>query len=239
MGDLLDILFPAKCPLCGGMLCRGESGICGCCRPCLPEVTEPCCKHCGKPVSSLEQEYCADCRDRPNSVLEMGTALWVYTDDIKKAMADFKYRGCRIDGESYGTEFVAGKGEILRQWDPSCIVPVPLYWRKRWFRGFNQAACLAESIGRKLGIPVLPDALIRTRSTRPQKGLDPAQRRDNLKGAFTVDPRWRKKIAHCQCVLIVDDIYTTGATLEACGAALRDTGVEKIYFACLCIGGAS
>lgn len=237
MENFLDLLFPAKCPLCDVLLKREETGMCGRCRQRLPVVTEPCCKHCGKPIPGYTEEFCPDCSGG-RSTLEQGTALWVYTDRMKKAMADFKYQGCLSDGEFYGREFMAMREGLLRQWKPSVIIPVPLHWRRRWFRGFNQAAYVAEVIGRKSGIPVLPDALLRNRYTRPQKSLDDKQRKENLKDVFSVNPVWREKISAYHRVLMIDDIYTTGATLEACGAVLRDAGVKKVYFACLCIGSA-
>lgn len=235
MRGILELLFPAKCPLCGGVLEKDREGICEVCHGKLPVVTEPCCKHCGKPVASMEEEYCADCGGR-DSVLERGTALWVYTDAMRRAMADFKYEGCLADGEFYGKELIKAKGGLLQCWDLSCIVPVPLHWRRKWFRGFNQAAYVASVIGREMRIPVLEDALVRVRNTHPQKGLDDKQRRDNLKDAFAVNPSWADRIAKYQNVLILDDIYTTGATIEACGLALRNAGIRKVYFICLCIG---
>lgn len=231
----MDLLFPVKCPLCGAVLRRDEKGVCDACRPGLPVVTEPCCRHCGKPIAGPEQEYCTDCRSR-SSVLEQGTALWVYTDSMKKAVADFKYEGCLADGEFYGRELLAEKRELLQHWDPDAVVPVPLHWRKRWYRGYNQAAGIAGVISRETGIPMMEDALLRTRYTSPQKGLDHRHRRDNLKGAFAVNPSRLDELSVYRRILMVDDIYTTGATLEACGSALRDAGVEKVYFICLCIG---
>lgn len=237
MRSVLELLFPAKCPLCGTILLRDEKGICAVCRSRLPVVTEPCCKHCGKPVASLEQEYCPDCLGR-KSALEQGTALWVYTEKMKRAIGDLKYRGCMADGKLYGRELLAHKDKLLQTWKPDCIVPVPLHWRKRWYRGFNQAACIAEAIGEGTGIPVMEDALLRIRRTSPQKGLDHRRRRDNLKGAFVVNPDHREELSAYRRILMVDDIYTTGATMEACGGALRDAGMEKVYFICLCIGSA-
>lgn len=237
MRRIMELLFPAKCPVCGTILLRNEKGICGGCRTRLPIVTEPCCRHCGKPVASLEQEYCLDCSGR-KSALEQGTALWVYTDSMKRAIGNFKYRGCLTDGKFYGAELLAHKYNMLQLWEPDCIVPVPLHWRRRWYRGFNQAACIAEVIGEGAGIPVIEDALLRVRYTSPQKGLDHRHRRDNVKNAFVINAARQQELSAYRCVLMVDDIYTTGATLEACGSTLREAGVEKVYFICLCIGSA-
>ena len=235
MWNALGLLFPAKCPVCDMVLERDGQGVCDGCWSRLPEVTEPCCRHCGKPIADVEEEYCMDCKSR-DSILEQGTALWIYTDAMRKAMANFKYQGCLADGDFYGREILRRKGALLHHWNPGCIIPVPLYWRRRWFRGFNQAAYVAGFVGKHTGIPVWEDALLRIRSTRPQKGLNGRQRKENLKDAFAVNPRWLEKTAVCRSIVLIDDIYTYGATLEACGLALRNAGVEKIYFICLCTG---
>lgn len=233
--NLLNVLFPVKCPLCGGVQRNSPGGICEECRNKLPLVEEPCCKKCGKPVFSLEEEYCQDCRKKTGS-LEQGTALWVYTDKMKKAMADFKYGGCMSDSAIYAKELLFYRGNKIMSWRPEGIVPVPLHWRKKWFRGYNQAACIAEALGESLHLPVYSELLVRLRYTKPQKGLDDRQRAENLKGAIGLNERAGETISQLRSVLLVDDIYTTGATLEECAKVLKKQGVQRVYFACLCIG---
>lgn len=228
-------LFPEKCILCGELLRDRTQGVCGACRRKLPVVREPLCLRCGKPVMNPETEYCVDCRGR-NGSLTQGRAVWIYNKDMKKAMADFKDTGCVADSEFYAEEFLARWGGLLARWNPERIIPVPLHWRKRWFRGFNQSVRLAEAIGDRTGIEVLPDALIRLRPTRPQKGLDNRERRHNLQEAFAVRDAFSGELSQCRRVLLVDDIYTTGATLDACADVIRSLGVREIYSACLCIG---
>lgn len=102
--------------------------------------------------------------------------------------------------------------------------------------GYNQAAVLADELGKLLQLPVLSDALFRTRCTKPQKGLDAKQRAVNVAGAFALNEKGENALRSLRSVLLVDDIYTTGATLEACGDILCRTGIQEVYFACLCIG---
>lgn len=236
--NLLDLLFPVKCPVCGELLSKKGERICQSCRKELPYVTEPCCMRCGKPLEKATREYCQDCGKKRYSdkkdFLCQGTALWVYTDRMKRAMADFKYNGCYRDGVFFAGELVRFRGGKIRKWHADYIIPVPLHRRKIWFRGYNQAACVAEELGSQIGIPVMA-ALERLRSTKPQKDFDDKGRRDNVKGAFSVSEQCRKML-YGKCILLVDDIYTTGATLEACAKALTEAGVKKVYFACLCIG---
>ncbi len=95
---------------------------------------------------------------------------------------------------------------------------------------------LADELGKLLQLPVLSDVLLRTRYTKPQKGLDSKQRAANVAGAFALKEKGENALRSLRSVLLVDDIYTTGATLEACGDILCRTGVQEVYFVCLCIG---
>lgn len=249
--NLLDLLFPAKCPICGQILKRNERGVCNICRKALPRVTEPVCSRCGKPLEADTEEYCLDCsKKRESDYIEdrarykyaaksdpicRGTALWVYTDTMKRVMADFKYHGHYRMSAFLADELVRFRGVQICQWQPDYVIPVPLHRRRKWFRGFNQAVCVAEEIGKRLHIPVISVALERWYYTRPQKNLENQDRRENVKDAFRVSERWREKLCG-KCILLVDDIYTTGATLESCASVLCEAGVKKVYFVCLCIG---
>ena len=237
--NLLDLLFPVKCPVCGDLLKKKGERICQSCRKGLPRVTEPCCSRCGKPIETVAREYCQDCEEKrhsgKNDPLCQGTALWIYTDRMKRTMANFKYNGCYGDSVFFAEELVRFRGRKMREWHVDCVVPVPLHRRKRWFRGYNQAACVAEEVGKQMDLPVMTTALERLRNTRPQKKFDDKGRRDNVKDAFCLTEESRRMV-HSKCILLLDDIYTTGATLEACAKILLEAGVKKVYFACLCIG---
>lgn len=108
--------------------------------------------------------------------------------------------------------------------DVELVVPVPLAPKRQRERGYNQAELLAHAIAGKLGIPFVPSAAKRIRETRSQVGLSIVQRRDNVAGAFWADPRH----IDGKCVLLIDDVLTTGATLNACALALRHAGASKI-----------
>ena len=236
--NILDFVFPGKCPICNNILGSKEKQICHSCQTLLPRVTEPCCKRCGKPIAAVEEQYCHDCGEkrRGQNVLTKGSALWVYDSRMKRAMANFKYDGCVEDAAFYAQQLVRFRGREIMSWQVDAIIPVPLHRRKQWFRGYNQATALAEELGRHLHLPVLAETLTRTRYTKPQKGLVPKQRKNNVAGAFALTDQGRKKAASLRRILLIDDIYTTGATLEACGEVLKRTGVQEVYFICLCIG---
>ena len=148
-------------------------------------------------------------------------------------LARFKYRNCRRYGEWLGTELADTYRQSVRRMRADVLVPVPLHGRKERERGFNQAKILAEAIGRGTGIPVA-DMLLRTRNTRAQKDLDYEARLANLEGTLALADAWKGKLP--EAVILVDDIYTTGSTIEACTAALKRNGVKRVYFLTAAIG---
>ena len=167
--------------------------------------------------------------------LRQGTALWVYTDSLKEAMASFKYEGCYENAAFFAEEFIRFRKEKLLAWKPDFLIPVPLHRHRRWFRGYNQAEILAEEIGKRLHLPVETDVLCRSLDTSPQKQLDDKARYRNMSSAFYVPESAGYKL-NGKRVVLIDDIYTTGSTLEACAGELKKAGVSEIYSACLCIG---
>lgn len=114
------------------------------------------------------------------------------------------------------------------------LIPVPLSRRKQRQRGFNQAALLAEKIAEGLSLPVNTRGLRRIHSTAPQKKLGKYERGENLKHAFVADARYLQGVRR---VLLIDDIYTTGSTVNYCAGALKQAGIEKVWFLTLCTGG--
>ncbi len=121
---------------------------------------------------------------------------------------------------------------MLRSWQAEALIPVPIHKSRMRKRGFNQAALVAERMGERLGIPVEKDILVRVKKTKAQKNLSDAERRENLKNAFQVSGNELK----LKRVVLVDDIYTTGSTLDAGASVLREAGAEKVYFLSICIG---
>jgi len=121
---------------------------------------------------------------------------------------------------------------VIRGWNAQALVPVPIHSSRQKDRGFNQAECLAQEIGKRLQIPVCRDLLIRVRKTVPQKELDETERQNNLKKAFKMGINSVK----LDTIIMIDDIYTTGSTIDACAAVLLKNGVKKIYFITAAVG---
>ena len=137
----------------------------------------------------------------------------------------------KIDGKYYAESMCRYVGRDIKSWRPDVIIPVPLHRRKKRMRGFNQAADLAERIGKILGIPVAEDVIYKSRETRSQKKLDAEERKKNLRNAFqAAGPVTGLRI------LVVDDVYTTGSTVEAMAECLLENGAKAVFFVTLCTG---
>ena len=133
----------------------------------------------------------------------------------------------------YAGQIVKRHGLTLQSLGIDALIPIPIHKRKLEKRGYNQAELLADALGKKLDIPVERELLARVVNTEPQKSLDPEHREQNLKNGFSM---YRKKCVSYKKVLLVDDIYTTGATIEACTKSLHAAGIPDVYYTSVAIG---
>ncbi len=159
--------------------------------------------------------------------------MFVHTGDIRSSIYDFKYRNRRDYAEFFADEAVRNCRRYLEKWQIDVIVPVPIHKRKELKRGYNQAGEFGKKISKKTNIHYDDKLLIRKNNTVPQKEFSDYMRYVNLKGAFGVDA---EKIKKYKNVLVVDDIYTTGATIDACAYMLKKAGAKKVYFLCISAG---
>ena len=227
---VMDLIYPRRCPICQEIV--GEERVHRQCLRKLEYVEEPLCKKCGKPIFSEEAEYCFDCTNHGKS-FSQGRAVWVYNDAIDKSIFEYKYKGKREFADFYVDEVLRTLGRWIKRISPDLILPVPLSKKKERTRGFNQAGLLGSGIGRALEISVQDGVLVRNRNTEPQKSLGPKERYENLSKAFeTRDGR----LVEGKRILLVDDIYTTGSTVEACSRVLLQAGADSVFFITLCIG---
>ncbi|HIT66112.1 MAG TPA: ComF family protein [Candidatus Merdisoma merdipullorum] len=228
---LLNLIYPRRCPICDGLTGSFQALICRECIPKLRPVKEPACKKCGKPLEKEEAEYCADC-SRGKHLFTRGRAAFVYDSRMRGSIGRFKYRNRREYADFYAEELANLCGEAVLSWRPDALIPVPLHRSRQRKRGFNQAELVAKRLGRRLNIPVTEKTLFRIKKTSPQKELSDTQRRANLKNAFQV----RENDVRLKRVVLIDDIYTTGSTVDAAASVLLEHGVENVYFLAICIG---
>ena len=223
-------LWPEICPFCGKASSRG---ICGVCRKELEKlkIQEPRCKRCGKPIARMEKEYCHDC-SHTHHHYNSGLELWLHRKPVSTSIYQFKYHNQRSFGIWYAREMAEQFALSIRRWDPDLIIPIPLHSTRKRKRGYNQAQIVACELGRRMGMPVDATSLCRRIPTSPQKTLGHRERKANLRKAFALG----RGFVPVPTVLLVDDIYTTGNTMDAAADILKRAGVEKVYFLTISIG---
>ena len=233
--EMVTLLYPRRCPLCQDILTDKAALICMKCRTKAVPIRGPKCKTCGKPVASLETEYCPDCQEKTH-FFTSGRAVFLYEKEIRKSVYQFKFHNKREYAGFYVSEMERVCGNEIRTWNPDVIIPIPMYKRKKRQRGYNQAQVIAQVIGKELDLPVVEDLLIRNRKTVAQKQLGSRERAKNLENAFKISQRWINKQETLKKILLVDDIYTTGSTLDVCAKVLKQVDIAEVYFGVLCVG---
>lgn len=178
-----------------------------------------------------EAECCENCTGR-NVYYRRGLTLFLYNDPVRKSIYRFKYAGRREYSKFYGEEICRHLGREIVQFHAQALIPVPLHKKRLRKRGFNQAELIADEVGRRLGIPVRPEIVIRQRNTEALKKMTRAERENNLKRAF----KMRENDVKLDTVIVVDDILTTGSTINEISKILREKGIKNVYFIALASG---
>ncbi|MCI8483784.1 MAG: ComF family protein [Lachnospiraceae bacterium] len=232
---LLHLLFPPRCPFCDQILFQSiflpRELVCKQCRENLQQVREPVCSKCGKPLEEEREEYCYDCRKKICEYTQ-GKALWIYQGKVKDSLYRFKYHRRQDYAEYYGLELARVYGGWIKRCQIQAVVPIPLSKKRLRQRGYNQAELIARQVGKRLNLPVHTNLLLRVRDTKAQKELNDEERKNNLKRAF----KTRTNKVQLDHILLIDDIYTTGSTMNEAAKELKRAGVKKIYCLCISIG---
>ncbi len=218
----LDLLFPPTCVGCG----RAGQIFCPTCAQAVAPVPEPRCASCGRP-QPVAVERCPQCRRRAGEPLLKVRAAALHTHPLREAIHALKYDGHTELAPLLARYLVVAYADPLWRTLPrpiDAVTPVPLHAARLAERGYNQSALLAAAFCAATGLPLQTGWLARTRETRPQVGLGPADRQHNVDGAFAADPAVAGKV-----ILLIDDVLTTGATLAACAAAADALGAFAVY----------
>lgn len=222
---LCDAVLPPRCLHCGCLV--GDHGaLCAACWAELRFIGPPCCAACGLPFEyDLGPDaVCGACSaQRPR--YDRARAALVYNDASRDLVLRFKHSD-RLEGAATFAAWMARAGGGLIE-EADILAPVPLHWLRLVRRRYNQAAVLANAIGRAQGKLVIPDLLERRKATPTQGHLGREARRRNVAGAFRVAPRHRQALAGKR-ILLVDDVLTTGATAESCARVLRAAGATAV-----------
>jgi ComF family protein len=250
LGSALGFVLPAGCLGCGARLPDGPAagrahlGLCLGCRGRLVRPPSGCAV-CGVPIPAAvlavkeaaagprlgtsSAHRCGDCRRQPPPFAAL-RAAWSYQGPLAAVIRGLKFR--RLD--YLGVHLARDLRDLVLEPGWSLVVPVPLHWRRRWLRGYNQAERIAHPLARLLGVPSA-ELLRRRRATRPQTDLAREERLTNPRGAFVLrSGRWSPEVALARRrlgggrVLLIDDVVTTGATLRAAAEALRQAGAGEV-----------
>jgi ComF family protein len=223
-GLAIDVALPQLCAACREPV--GGEGLCAACWARLTFIAPPYCERLGIPFpfdpgpGVLSMEAIAD----PPAYRRARAAVR-YDDVARKLVHAFKY-GDRLDLAPIMGRWMANAGrELIAEAD--AIVPVPLHWRRQWMRRFNQSALLGEVVGKACGTAVAHAALKRIKATPQQVGLSQTQRADNVQGAFRVPAAAKAEVAQRK-LLLIDDVLTSGATVDACARALLRAGAAQV-----------
>jgi len=193
-------VMPLRCVFCGARTCHAEKHVCRGCDADLPRIESP--------------------PPPPSSPFEAEVALLAYEFPVDAAIKALKFQRKLFYAPAFADMLCQACGPLLD--DIDAVVPVPLHWRRRWFRGFNQAHEIGKPVAKKLGVPILGNVR-RKRSTRFQSGLSARARANNLRSAFAV--RGELSFEH---VLIVDDVITTGTTVRQLARVVKKAGANKV-----------
>jgi len=213
---LLDAVFPPRCGGCGQ---RG-SLWCAACRAQVQPVRDPVCSHCGRPQH--DPALCPQCRHSPLEIDGIRSAV-LFEGPLREAIHHLKYSGRTSLAEPLGA-YLEARWRIAPL-PADLIVPVPLHAARQRERGYNQSALLAIPLSRVSKLPVAEPALTRVKATTPQVTLNAAERKANVCAAFEA----RCDLVRGRRVLLVDDVCTTGATLESSSIALRQAGATSVW----------
>ena len=216
LNRLQQRLWPSPCSLCLAPDPSGR-GLCPGCLADLPRL-DPCCPHCALPLATAGQ-VCGHCQRRPPR-FDAAVALFRYAPPVDVLIQGLKF-GQALHFAPLFAELLAAR--LAGQRPPDCILPVPLHPRRQRERGFNQAVEIARPLARRLGSRLELESCVRRRATTPQTGLSAAARRRNLRDAFAL----ARPLAG-RSVAVLDDVMTTGGTLDAIADVLRGGGVEHI-----------
>ena len=226
---ILDLIFPARCTFCDKVLSFGRRFLCEECGEKIKMIDGPTCMKCGKAVKE-DEEYCYDCTRKKHEFIR-GAALFEY-DFVRRSLYRYKYGGRQEYKECYAKFMAHFLKDKITGWHAQALVPVPLHKERKRQRGYNQAEILAEELSKYLYIPVIKNLVIRSRKTLPMKDIEGSERQNNLKKAFLIG----RNDVKLDTIIIIDDIYTTGSTIDEVRRVCKEAGIRNIYFLTVSIG---
>lgn len=224
LASLKDILFPACCLGCQQPLGTHRLPLlCPVCFSLLVPIRSPYCIRCGIPFAAGVNHLCGDCLASPISY-DLAHAPFLYAEPLVSLILQWKFGG-KLNGLASMVELALQSACMAEFTEPDIVVPVPLHKKRLRHRGFNQSLQLARGCFPQWRAMILADGLRRLRPTVPQVSLSGADRRKNIRGAFSLK---HKELVREKNVLLVDDVFTTGSTVTECSQVLRMHGAQRV-----------
>lgn len=237
--SIKKFIFPSRCVICDTLLPYGDKleneYICDECRSSIEFIKSPTCEKCGAAISEDDDRLCSRCKNHLHQNFKYGFGLCRYNDLVKESLHRIKYSGRKEYIDFYGKMIAKAFRKRFKAIDPDCFIPVPIHKKRLLKRNFNQAAVLAESISKELrkydiDIPVNENVIFRKKNTAVLNKLAEANRKEELDDAFTIN-----RVEDIEKAVIIDDIYTTGATIDKVALKLKNAGIKDIYFTVIAI----
>lgn len=238
--DLIKkFIFPSRCVICDTVLPFGDKleneHLCNKCINKLEFIKEPTCKKCGAMISNEEDIYCMRCKEKFYKSFEYGFGLLRYNDFIKQSLHKIKYGGRKEYLYFYGKLIARAFYKKFLLINPDCFIPVPIHKLRLKTRNFNQSIVLANVISNELSkkgltIPVNTNIIFREKNTKVLNVLDNDERKLELNNAFYINT-----INGIDKAIIIDDIYTTGSTINEISKCLKAAGINSVYFAVISV----
>jgi ComF family protein len=226
--SIVNFALPERCPSCGVIVPAGGA-FCGECWNTLTFLGQPACKSCDLPLpyESDDRLECGACLAKPPRHDGIKAAV-AYGDVARDVALKLKYGGRIGLAQMIAQQLQRHMRELPAE---ALLVPVPLHWTRLWSRSFNQSALIAKEVAQMSGLEHCPDLVIRTRRTTPLGGLSGKQRHKMVAGAFALHPK-RVALALARHIILVDDVYTSGATTDACVRVLKKGGAASVTILC-------
>lgn len=234
-----NFIFPRRCVLCDKILPYGSKlenmHLCEDCKENFEFIKEPTCKKCGAMISDSEESYCIRCNTKMPKYFDSGFGLLRYNDAVKESIHKIKYVGRKEYIDFYGKCIARTFRDRIREINPDYMIPVPIHKKRLLERNYNQSTILARAISKELlnyGVDILvnEDLISRIKNTRVLNKLDDSDRGLELIDAFST-----YDLYGIEKVLIVDDIYTTGTTIDTMAKILKKAGVKEVYFVVIAV----
>lgn len=227
---LVNFILPPRCIKCGKIL-QEHNGLCSDCFNKIRFISAPYCARCGLPftdesgLSAGKRQLCGKCLQEKRPLFSMQRSAFIYDNESKNLILDFKFNDKTVSAETLAN-ILFSAGHDIWQEKPDLLLPVPIHQLRLLKRRYNQSALLVKYLSEKSEISADYFSLIRHQNTIPQVQLSGDARRRNLQKAFSV--KYPQKLQG-KSVVLVDDVETTGSTLNECAKVLKKAGVKKIY----------